>query len=100
MHSRSVRGSSAISLPLMALAVATGVAAGLLLAPANGSTIRANLRERAADAGWRLRRYAGLMYDRVQQSRWARQHEAAAPLTATIGEITSATQSSHEGATS
>ena len=108
MHSRSVHRASALSLPLMVFAVAAAIAAGLLLAPANGSTTRARLRGRAAEAGSRLRRYAEAVYDRMQQSRQigpARrlaepQEPSAEPLTATIGEITSATQPSQWGATS
>ena len=105
MPSRSVLGSSALSLPLMAMAVAAGIAAGLLLAPANGSTTRARLRGRAVETGSRLRRSAASMYERLQQRRLTnplrRQGEAPEPpLTATIGEITTTSQSSNWGAMS
>jgi hypothetical protein len=107
MPLRSVHHSPALSLPLMVAAVAAGALAGLFIAPATGAATRARLRSLAADAGSRLRRHAGAMYERLPPSRRPggvrrRAYEATPPaaLTASIGEITSATQHSQPGATS
>jgi gas vesicle protein len=107
MQTRSGYRSSPFSLPLMVVAVAAGAVAGLIFAPANGAATRARVRSLASTAGSRLRRYAESMYDRMPQPHWgdpvhrpAHAELSTAPLTATVGEITSATQSTQQGATS
>lgn len=91
MESRSVPRSPGFSLPLMIAAVAAGVAAGLLFAPRPGSALRATVRDRATDAGQRLRTYAASTYEWAQQ-RFNGQINARTPevpphLTATLGEV-------------
>jgi gas vesicle protein len=76
----------------MVAAVAAGVAAGLLLAPRPGLALRATVRDRATDAGQRLRTFGASTYAWAQQ-RLSRPvlgqtgMREAAPLTATIGEL-------------
>ena len=78
-------------MPLMVAAVAAGVAAGLLFAPRPGSALRATVRDRATDAGQRLRTYAASTYEWAQQrlngQTIADTPEVPVHLTATIGQL-------------
>jgi gas vesicle protein len=102
MESRSVPRPSGFSLPLVVVAVAAGVAAGLLLAPRPGSALRATVRDRATDASQRLRTYAASSYEWAQQwlnrpagsvaGRTVAFSETPVALTATLGELSGVDQ--------